>query len=120
MVRGVLTAPEFELWSRMRVEDRRHSIDVLRRFVDMVPDSTRAECAGALLHDIGKLDSDLGVSARVVATIVGPRGDRFRRYHQHEEIGARMLRDIGADPSTIELVEGHGPRAASLHAADDI
>ena len=118
--RQVLTAGEFELWSRMRLEDQRHSIDVWRRFVVLAPASSRAEQAGALLHDVGKLDSDLGIAARVVATIVGARGDRFRRYHRHEEIGASMLRDVGADPATIDLVAGRGPAATLLAAADDL
>ena len=65
---------------------------------------TRDEMAGALLHDIGKLDSDLGTAGRVVATVVGPRTARFRRYHDHERIGADMLKVAGSSPVTVDLV----------------
>ena len=54
--------------------------------------------AGALLHDVGKFEADLGTFARVAATIVGPRGRRFRMYHDHEAIGARLAEAAGADP----------------------
>ena len=56
--------------------------------------------AGALLHDVGKLESGLGTLARVVATIVGPRTARFRRYHDHERIGADLLVAAGSTPVT--------------------
>ena len=70
---GWLTPAERELWSTMSNADRRHSIEVARRFVRRRPDATRAEMAGALLHDVGKVEAGLGTFGRVVATVVGPR-----------------------------------------------
>lgn len=81
---------------------------------------TREEVAGALLHDIGKLDAGLGTMARVVATIVGPRTSRLRRYHDHEQIGAELLANAGSPAVTIELVRGHGRAASALAEADNI
>ena len=110
---------ELALWRRMSVADRRHSIAVARRFEtsgEWSPD----EVAGALLHDVGKLDSGLGTISRVVATIIGPRTERFRRYHDHEQIGAEMLDAAGSSDITVELVRGQGRAAAALLAADDI
>ena len=46
---------ELELWRQLPVADRRHSIEVARRFQSM-GQWTREEMAGALLHDIGKLE----------------------------------------------------------------
>jgi predicted HD phosphohydrolase len=115
-----LLPAEAELWQQMMVQDRRHSILVARRFVQIAPDASRAEVAAALLHDVGKLDSGLGTFARVVATIVGPRTDRFRRYHDHERIGADMLAAAGSDAVTVELVHGRGERAIELRRADNI
>ena len=80
----------------MTVQDRRHSILVARRFVEFAPEASRAEVAAALLHDVGKLASGLGTFARVVATVVGPRTDRFRPYHDHERLGAEMLAAAGS------------------------
>ena len=71
-------------------------------------------------HDIGKLDSDLGVTARVLATMIGPRGSRLTRYHDHVRLGVELLGSIGSDPVTVELVSGRGDRAEALADADDI
>lgn len=115
-----LLPAEAELWQRMAVQDRRHSLLVARRFVRARPDADRAEVAGALLHDVGKVDCGLGTFARVVATIVGPRTAAFRRYHDHERLGAELLVAAGSDVRTVEMVQGRGPAAAALRAADDI
>jgi hypothetical protein len=118
--RSFLSPWERELWNRFRHPDRRHAIAVARRFVALRPESTREEVAGALLHDIGKVESDLGTFGRVVATVVGPRTDRFRLYCAHELVGAQMLRRAGSSSVTIELVHGGGPAASVLRAADDV
>jgi hypothetical protein len=119
-VRAQCTAVEFDLWCAMAVQDRRHSIVVARRFVELAPAATRAEVAGALLHDVGKQVAGLGTVARVVATVVGSRGERFRQYHDHEALGAAMLAERGSDPATIELVLGGGARGDALRRADDV
>jgi putative nucleotidyltransferase with HDIG domain len=115
-----LLPAEAALWQRLSVQDRRHSLLVARRFVALAGEPGREEVAAALLHDIGKLDCGLGTIGRVVATIVGPRGRRFRHYHDHERIGAELLRAAGSSPVTVELVQGRGPAAATLGAADDV
>lgn len=117
---SALIPGEAALWQRMSVQDRRHSSQVARRFVERRPEFTRPELAGALLHDVGKLDSGLGTIRRVVATVVGPRTAAFRLYHDHERIGAEMLTAVGSDVVTVELVCGRGDAAAALRAADEI
>jgi hypothetical protein len=119
-VRDGLADGEWALWEQMAVADRRHSVLVARRFIERRPSATRAEMAGALLHDVGKIDAGLGTLARVVATLVGPRTDRFRRYHDHEHIGAELLESAGSDPVTVALVRGSGDAFVDLRAADDI
>ncbi len=116
-----LLVGESLLWHRMAVPDRRHSITVARRFESRGGTWSRDEMAGALLHDIGKLDSGLGTLGRVVATIAGPRSDRFRRYHDHERRGAEMLLEAGSSEVTIETRARARARAApALRDADDI
>ncbi|MCB0957808.1 MAG: hypothetical protein R2694_20510 [Ilumatobacteraceae bacterium] len=117
---AMLLPSEAALWDRMTAQDRRHSILVARRFVERLPDATRPEVAAALLHDVGKLEAGLGTFARVAATVVGPRGRRFRAYHDHEAIGAGLLADAGSDTVTVSLVTGHGRAAEVLRAADDV
>ena len=114
-----LLEAESQLWRRMSAADRRHSIAVARRFQALGPWS-RDELAGALLHDVGKVNAGLGTMARVAATIVGPRTARFRRYHDHERIGAALLAVAGSPHVTIELVLGRGRAASALTDADNI
>ncbi|CAB4903742.1 unannotated protein [freshwater metagenome] len=121
-VQSVLTTSEFDLWSKMVVQDRQHSVLVGRRFIKYRPTSSPAEIAGALLHDVGKTAAHLGTLARVVATLVGPRTIRFRQYHDHEAIGAAMLQSIGSSELTVSMVEGScvGELRDALNRADDI
>jgi hypothetical protein len=119
-----LVAGEVRLWRRMSDADRSHALTVARRFVQLCPHASRAEMAAALLHDCGKLDSALSTSARVVATVVGPRTAGFRCYHDHEARGAALLASVGSDPLTVALV-GRSPQAPGvvrrvLDAADDV
>ena len=117
----VLNAAEFAAWSEMQNRDQRHSIAVLRRFDALLPTAVRAERAAALLHDVGKNVSGLGFVSRVVATVVGPRGRRFTDYHDHERIGADLMRSV-SDPRTVALIGGIADDevALLLQAADDI
>ncbi len=113
-----LLAGEVALWRRMSNQDRRHSAKVARRFVAARPDAGRAEIAGALLHDIGKIECGLGTWGRVVASVVGPRTERFRCYHDHEHIGSLLVEAAGSDPATIELVDERGPANHTLKLCD--
>ena len=121
-VQSVLSPSEFDVWNNMMVQDRRHSVMIGRRFVKHRPIATQSEIAGALLHDVGKSVARLGTFGRVIATLVGPRTNRFRQYHDHEQIGATMLRSIGSDELTISMVEGScvGELSQALNRADDI
>ena len=88
--------------------------------MELAPEASPAHIAGALLHDVGKVEADLGTLGRVMATVVGPRTERFRSYHDHEAIGVRLLEEAGSDPATIELAGSRGSLAAALRAADDV
>ncbi len=115
-----LLAGEVVLWRQMSAPDRRHAIEVAHRFDAAGGPWSRDEVAGALLHDVGKLQSGLGTFGRVVATIAGPRTARFRGYHDHERIGAEMLAAAGSSAVTVELVLGQGRAAKALSQADNI
>ena len=113
-----LLASEVELWRRMSNQDRRHSAKVARRFIAAMPTATRAQIAGALLHDVGKIECGLGTWGRVLASAVGGRTERFRLYHDHESIGARLAEAAGSDPVTVELIDEQGPAYAILKDCD--
>mgnify|MGYP001829194238 FL=1 len=112
-----LTAAEAEMWDSMAPQDRRHSIAVARCVATSEPG--REVVAGALLHDVGKTASGLTTWQRVVATLVGPRGARFERYHDHERIGSDMVAQAGSDEVTVALIRGEGSAAPILRACDD-
>jgi hypothetical protein len=127
LVQATLLDSEFALWSAMMPMDKKHSIKVMSRFMQIYPQATAAQVRASLLHDVGKLESNLSVFARVLATIVGERGSRFAKYHAHEKIGAQMLRQAGSDEETWQLVAGEvsdSPQLqtvlAALHQADEI
>ena len=109
---------EVALWRRMSGIDRSHSVKVARRFVEARPSATRAEIAGALLHDVGKVECDLGVWGRAAATLVGGRTERFRCYLDHERIGSELAERSGSEPATVDLIAERGPAYATLQAVD--
>jgi len=119
--RSVLNDGEMELWTSMQPRDQRHSLVVLRRFDALIPAGTRAERAAALLHDVGKTESNLGWTARILATIVGPRCRRFDSYARHESVGAGMLAGV-SEERTVELVAMRVDDAVgrALASADDV
>jgi putative nucleotidyltransferase with HDIG domain len=121
-VRSVLSPNEMHLWTKSAREDQQHSLVVLKRLLNIMPDAGKAVQAAALLHDIGKFESDLGTFLRVVATVVGPRTKRFAKYHDHEQIGLKMLEEAGSNPEIIALMSGNGdPKLVAILAlADDI
>ncbi len=121
-VREVLTIQELELWRSQAIVDQRHSYDIARRFIVLRTQASPAEIAGALLHDIGKIEAGLGTMARVFATILPIPTRRFLAYRNHQERGAQLLKVIGCNETTIALVAGH-PDCEALRAlcqADDI
>lgn len=117
----ILNLDEFELWWKMQPRDQLHSIVVLDRFLNIIPYAKREEQAAALLHDIGKTCAPLGWTMRVVATIVGPRGKRFRAYHDHEALGLSLLANISSE-RTLALLAGTAEPfyVDALRRADEI
>jgi hypothetical protein len=113
-----LLSGEVALWRRMSNQDRRHSVKVARRFLAARPEATRAEVAGALLHDVGKIECGLGTFGRVAASVVGGRTEAFRRYHDHEHLGAVLAERSGSDPVTVELIDERGPAYDTLQMCD--
>jgi len=104
MVHSTLTTSEFNLWNQFGIADRRHSVEVAKSFAELLPEASREHRAGVLLHDIGKIQSNLSTLMRVVATLVGPRTKRFALYHQHEEFGITMLRHAGSHGDVIAVL----------------
>jgi hypothetical protein len=106
------------LFFAQRYEDQRHAFTVYQRVGGSI------ELAqAALLHDIGKTDSDLGALARSLATLWDGLGQqtsgRMQSYLAHGNSGARMLEDVGADSLAIDFAQHHpGPCPDGIDPAD--
>jgi predicted HD phosphohydrolase len=128
-----LVPGEQQLWHRMSVADQRHAIGVAQRVeAKLGHDATRPVLAAALLHDIGKIESDLGTLGRSAATVLANaniKTARVARYRSHNEIGRRLLIEAGSDTFTATWAYEHELPASSwtvdrrladvLHEADD-
>ena len=104
-VEDVLSEAEYALWARQYGPDRRHTVQVAREVEHRLGrDATRPVLAAALLHDIGKIDADLGTwggsspplprrspAATRPALDHARLAGRIGRYLQHPEIGADLL-----------------------------
>jgi len=73
----------------------------------------------ALLHDVGKRHSRLGVIGRSLASVlIGlrvPLTSRMRAYRDHGEIGASELAAVGCEDLVVDFArEHHGARPPSI------
>jgi putative nucleotidyltransferase with HDIG domain len=125
-VETVLTPDGFVQFRRQPNHDQRHAIGVAREVQARLADTQYADdprwLSAALLHDIGKLDSRLGVYGRVVATVSGAAVGRdhaeawsesrgFTRrvglYLRHAELGADRIRLSGEPEEAARWAAAH-------------
>ncbi len=130
LVNDALTAEQCRLFWEQDPIDQRHAFEVFRRVGERLGDNSRAAVA-ALLHDVGKRHSDVGAVGRSLATVFDtlhlPLPEDWRRYRDHEALGAADLEDIGADELAVAFARGRTGRPQSvdpvvwdtLVAADD-
>ena len=118
-----LSPDELRLWSEMPGPDRRHSVAVARRVErSLGHEASREVLAAALLHDVGKTQSDLSTYGRVIATLSGAANRRSRHhqeldppasspgvglYLQHPKLGGDLLGMAGSDPLTEAWAREH-------------
>jgi hypothetical protein len=125
-VETILTPDGFVQFRRQPHHDQRHAIGVARDVQARLADTPHADdprwLSAALLHDIGKLDSRLGVYGRVVATVSGAAAGRehaeawsessgFTRrvglYLRHAELGADRIRIAGGPEEAAVWASAH-------------
>ena len=117
---------ELRLFRRLSNTDRRHLIHSARMVErDLGPGADAVWVRCALLHDVGKFDSHLGVFGRVTATVLatalgndrvcswaatsGWKG-RLGSYQTHGEIGAAEIRAAGGPEEAAVWSELHHHR----------
>lgn len=122
-VTSVLEPAEFALWKLQPRYDRRHTLGVARRVdAQLGEESEPRWLAAALMHDVGKVEARIGITGRVLATLLmgavgrprvvswverpGWRG-RFGRYGDHGAIGARLVRAAGGREEVARWADVH-------------
>lgn len=124
-VATILEPAELALWESMPRYDRRHTLRVARAAERGLDGTLRADpvwVAAALLHDVGKVQSGVGILGRVLGTLVmlglgrprvagwadgrGWRG-RFGRYAAHGRLGGVMIRAAGGREPVARWAELH-------------
>ena len=108
-------------WQQQRI-DRRHAYQGAAFVARVAPERVDLIRA-ALLHDVGKVHSSLGIPARVIASalsMTGIRpGGRFRAYLDHGKLGAADLAAHSAEPIVVAFAAGHhGPCPAGVDPDD--
>jgi hypothetical protein len=126
-VAGALEPAELRVWNGMSDADRAEGAAVARR-LDVALAGTRDANdatwrAAALLHDAGKQLSAYGTLGRAAVTVVAtaagkgrarawarsarPTLARMGRYVAHDDLGAVLLRDMGARAEVAAWAEAH-------------
>jgi hypothetical protein len=118
-----LLPSEVVLWRRMSGADRRHAVGVAHRVQRALGhEAERPVLAAALLHDVGKIESNLGTYGRVVATLSAAVAGReaardwmrstgmTRRigmYLLHPTLGGDLLAMAGSNELTVAWAREH-------------
>jgi hypothetical protein len=130
-VMALINEHEAEVFWQQSTADVRHALETAQKIAASYPDERVAQRA-ALWHDIGKIDSRLGVFSRSLATAARvlrlPRPPRWRAYDEHGPRGAVRLEALGCEPLVVAFARLHpepappehdGATWRSLLAADD-
>jgi hypothetical protein len=113
-VRSLLTQEEFGLWSKLSPYDQRHGVRVAqavhRRLAATQYAGDSRWLSVAIMHDIGKLESNLAMHERMLATLAGRTVSlstasrwassahgltrRVGKYLNHGALGSEMIRSV--------------------------
>ncbi len=89
-VNKILDDNATQLFWRMRLEDRSHSLEVMNRMEELTKENRFLTLA--LLHDIGKVESDIGWLGRIFADLGINNSFSAERYKNHEQYGYTILK----------------------------
>lgn len=78
-----------KLFWRMRLEDRSHSLEVMNRMKSITDNEEYLILA--LIHDIGKASTDIGLFGRIFADLTLNRSLNAKRYKNHETLGLEII-----------------------------
>lgn len=123
-----LDADERRLFFAMSEVDQCHAVRVART-AEMLSRGQKVDCAlltrAALLHDVGRVRGDMGITGKVFAVLMDGLLPKFSRraakkdggflrrilfvYYDHAAVGAEKLRGIGRDEIASLTEKHHAP-----------
>ncbi|MGH8946790.1 MAG: hypothetical protein ACRDVL_11670 [Acidimicrobiia bacterium] len=120
LVRSFLAPPLRTPFFEQAPEDQRHGVEAAGHVISAGIENPEVVTA-ALVHDIGKRHARLGVSGRVLASLMIrarlPLPSRFRAYRDHGPVAAEELTALGAPGLAVEFARHHhGPRPRSIQS----
>jgi hypothetical protein len=111
-VEALLRPEERRLFWDQPAIDQRHALEGARRIFESLPGEGEVARA-ALLHDVGKRHSGLGILGRSMASgvrLLGLRPRRWHRYYDHGSLGAAELEAAGAEGVVVDWARHHTSR----------
>lgn len=123
VVEALLSTPEeIDLFFNQNDADQRHGLEAASEVALMAPGRPELVRA-ALLHDIGKQVSGLGVWGRSLASMLAklhlPVRGRLHSYLEHGPIGADLLERAGVEPIVVAFARSHHARRPESIAPED-
>ena len=101
-IHQILDEKLVKLFWKLKKEDRAHSLEVLSRMKTLSNDHKLHELA--LLHDIGKVCSDIGWLGRIFADLGLNRSLNAKYYKKHEKLGLQLLRDLSNEDEDSDTI----------------
>jgi len=113
---------EAAIYWEQPVADQRHGLESARTTAAVRP-GRRDLVRAALLHDVGKRHSELGVVGRSLASLFAklrlPVRGSWRSYLDHGTLGAEELARLGSGQLVVDFAHyHHGSRPAALTVDD--
>ena len=113
---------EADMYWEQPVADQRHGLEAARATAAACPDR-RDLIRAALLHDVGKRRSKLGVVGRSSASLFAklrlPVRGSWRQYLDHGRLGAEELALLGSGEIIVEFTRHHHARRPATIAPVD-
>lgn len=120
-IRRWLTPPLAAIFFLQATADQRHGYEAGCYVAESERNDSELLVA-AVMHDIGKRRSDLGVIGRVIASVLIklrlPLTRRMQSYRDHGQLGAEELEQAGASQMVVEFARWHhGDRPEGFNQA---
>ncbi|NBG87028.1 HD domain-containing protein [Isachenkonia alkalipeptolytica] len=116
-LKAYLTKGEALLFRRLRVGEQRHSLNIAYDCLKEAP-KNRILIKAALLHDVGKINSNLTLVHKALVVVITklpipkrmlPKFLQKALYYkqQHPALGAELLNNVGTEASVVFLTRHH-------------